>query len=126
MSLLPQGADYLRLVADVIGNTRFAFTTELDLQEGLVQLFEMRKFAFEREAVLSPTDRIDFLLPDGIGVEVKIDRSLTSVTRQLFRYAKHDRISGLILVTSRIRLLNLPSQLNGKTVLAVDLLRSVL
>jgi len=113
-------------VVDVLRSTKFAFATELDVQDGLGVLFVRERIDFEREVVLSPTDRIDFLLSDGIGIEVKIDRSLTSVTRQLFRYAKHERISTLILVTSRIRLLNLPSQLNGKPLLAIDLLRSVL
>jgi len=113
-------------IVNLVLKTKFSFGNELDVQDGLAELFTRNRVPFEREVVLSPADRIDFLLENGLGVEVKIDRSLTSVTRQLFRYAKDDRIQSLLLVTSRVRLLNMPSMLCGKPVLTVELLRSVL
>jgi hypothetical protein len=84
-----------------------------------------------REVRLSPQDRIDFIvtLPcsDGkqyrIGIEVKIQGAATGILRQLYRYARSDRVDALILASTRRTLLSgVPRSLYGKHI-AVALLR---
>lgn len=93
---------------------RYRFQNEDELQMGLVEVFTKASLPFQREVVISPGDRIDFLLESDIGIEVKVRGSLSSLTAQLFRYAQSDKISALILVTSRTFHLNFPGQLNHK------------
>jgi hypothetical protein len=50
---------------------------------------------------LSDEDRIDFMVLDCIGVEVKTKGSRMDIYRQLERYSKHDSVAGIILVTSK-------------------------
>ncbi len=79
----------------------------------------------EREARLSKTERIDFLVGTE-GVEVKVQGSVDAVIRQLTRYAKSERVSSLILVTSKVTLARVPSELNGKPVRVAALLGGIL
>ena len=72
----------------------------------------------EREAHLGPGDIIDFLV-GSVGIEVKIDGSLSSITRQLHRYAQYERIGSLILMTTRMKHLRLPDEMNGKPLVVI-------
>jgi hypothetical protein len=49
-----------------------------------------------------------------IGIEVKTQGGLSPLLHQLHRYAQHEEIDELILVTSRIQLARLPEIINGK------------
>jgi hypothetical protein len=100
---------------------RYSFTNERALQDGIAQALYQRGIQFDREVRLSDEDRPDFMV-DGIAVEVKVDGSLSAVTRQLQRYAQHKRVRALLLVTSLGRLANLPEELSGKPVVALSLL----
>lgn len=75
----------------------------------------------EREVRLDAHDRIDFLTASGIGVEVKVDGSLSEVTRQLHRYAQHDRIRALVLATTKAKHIPVPRELSGKPVCVVHM-----
>lgn len=66
-----------------------------------------------REYALSPEDRVDFFL-DGEALEVKVSGSVSQVLRQLHRYAQHEAVTSLILVTTRMVHRNLPSIIHGK------------
>lgn len=90
--------------------------TEAVLQEVIAAAFTEAGIPFEREVCLSAKDRIDFLCGGELGVEVKIDGGISDVTRQLHRYAQSERITRLILVSTRLRLLTIPRALNGKPV----------
>jgi hypothetical protein len=102
----------------------FRFGTELELQDGIARALTDRGVSFRREVVLSKRDRIDFMLDDGIGVEVKIDGSVSALTRQVFRYAELPDIRGLLVVVSAIRLANLPSQIGTKPVSCFRVMRA--
>jgi hypothetical protein len=112
--------DRLRAVLD----RRYRFTDEKELQEGIARVLTLERLAFERELVLGSKDRVDFMV-GAIGVEVKIGGGLAAVTRQLHRYAQHDRVEELLLVSSRMQLANLPPTLNGKPVRVLALLTGV-
>lgn len=99
-----------------IHNTAFRFQSELELQDGIAIL--LGTDPQQREVVLGPKDRIDFLL-GGIGIEVKTDGSLTAIMRQLHGYAQYDAVRSLILVTNRARHRPCPGRMNGKMVTVV-------
>jgi hypothetical protein len=105
--------------ADVVLALRgvnFRFVSEAELQEGIARVLTERGLAFEREVKLAAADRIDFLVGT-VGIEVKVDGPLSALTRQIYRYAKHDRIDGLLVVSSLNRLaFGMPAAINGKPV----------
>jgi hypothetical protein len=100
--------------------------TEKVLQDAIAASFTEAKIRFEREAILSRGDRIDFVVfgaaGEEVGIEVKIDGSLAEVTRQLHRYAQHERLTSLILVTTRATHRGAPREFNGKTIHVLHLL----
>lgn len=97
----------------------FAGTNEYVVQDAIEKLLRDRALDYRREHVLSVGDRIDFLVGD-VGVEVKIDGGKGAVLRQLFRYAVHPGIAGLVLVTTRAKhLQGLPPTIFKKPVVGV-------
>lgn len=110
----------LERLASVLHGYRYLSATETDLQDGVAAVLTERRIAFERERALGDQDRIDFFLPTAdIGIEVKIHGSWQEVARQLGRYARHDAVQGLILVTTRSSHMLVPSELNGRPVVTV-------
>ncbi len=101
---------------------RYRYANEKDLQAGIESALLAGGFAFEREVRLAPGDVADFMVEPGICVEIKIDGGISALTRQLHRYAQHDAVQGIVLVTSRSRLTNLPEVLNAKPLLCFIIL----
>lgn len=99
----------------LLAGYRFRPAGELDLQEALARIFEAEGLQVLREHRLSSRDVVDFFLPDGVAVEVKVTGGTLDVARQLQRYAEHQEVLALVLVTTRRRLaLELPDELGGK------------
>ncbi len=114
------------LVAGYLGRYRFAFTEgEKELQAGIAAALEACGLPFDPEFRLGPRDVVDFFVDERLGVECKVDGSLKDVLLQLMRYAQHDRIAGLILVSSRLKHRHLPPILNGKPLVFVPVLRGI-
>lgn len=106
---------------------RFNYTNERDLQDGIQQVFETLDEPFEREYVLSKADRLDFYWPNQkVGVEVKIDHALSALTRQIHRYVQHEDIRGVLVVTGKLRLNAIPTEINKKPVYLHSLATSLL
>lgn len=114
-------------VASTLVGFRFRFKDEKELQAGVFQVLTEMGQPFVPEYELTKQDRIDFFLPvEGTGIEVKTNDSrggagLAAVTRQLWRYAKSAEIKELILVTTRAKHRDLPSEILGKPLLVVYL-----
>lgn len=111
-------------IAKLFYSTAFRFCDELTLQCGIERLLTLHQVGHTREVILSPKDRIDFMV-DRIGIEVKVDSPLTSVQRQLWRYAEHECIDSLILVTTRSAHKQLPNELLNKPLLVVHILAGI-
>lgn len=103
----------------VLRSHRFNEATEDQLQLGVAAALSSCGVAFEREVRLTAADRIDFMV-GSVGVECKIDGSLPALIRQLFRYAQSERVSELVLLTTRVRLSRVPDAMNGKPVSVVS------
>jgi hypothetical protein len=104
-------------IALLIGDPRlrYSYTHEIELHRGIGQVLADAGEVTDREVILGPRDRIDFLLPDGVGIEVKVAGQAGDVLRQLVRYAASPRVAGLLLVTTRRRhVQGLPTAVAGK------------
>ncbi len=67
----------------------------------------------EREYRLSARDVPDFLVDNGIVIELKVKGAARAqITKQLERYARHDRVSALILLSNVA--MSLPAMIGGK------------
>jgi hypothetical protein len=106
----------LDAVAGWLSQYRFASASEAMLQQAVSVALSEAGLAFERERSLSHRDRIDFYCDGKVGIECKIDGSVTEVIRQLLRYAESEEIEGLVLVTSRAKHRRMPPTLGGKPV----------
>lgn len=91
-------------------------TSEKDLQAALWNQLKRSFPSATRETVLGPGDQVDFLVQD-VAVEVKVDGSPMEVMRQLQRYAMHEQVAAVVLVTTRAKHRGLPPTLRGKPVL---------
>jgi hypothetical protein len=106
-------------IATDLRRLRFRYCNEAELQDGIAGAMTNLEYNVLREVILTPQDRVDFLV-DGVGIEVKVKGPTAAVVRQLARYAQHDAIEALILVTTRLRH-QPPRELNGKQVIVVAL-----
>lgn len=109
-------------VAAVICKHRFRYDDEAELQECISEALFKAKVEHEREARLNERDRIDFLTAAGVGVEVKTKGSVTTIARQLSRYTESDKVTALMLVTTRAtHRARLPDELHGKPLFVLTL-----
>lgn len=108
-------------LCEKLSSTKFNFSNELELQSGIEELLKSLIVDYQKEVILTPKDRIDFLVGK-IGIEVKVDGAANAVIRQLWRYAQQETIDELILVTTRSVHKYVPGTILGKTVYIVHLL----
>ncbi|HWJ71895.1 MAG TPA: hypothetical protein VNX29_01900 [Kaistia sp.] len=103
----------LMVLRNAVERARVDLSTEKRAQADLEATFDAIRPAgrVRREVRLSNEDIIDFVV-DGVGVEVKIGGSAPAIYRQLRRYAEHEDIRALLLVTSVA--MSLPAQILGK------------
>ena len=99
----------------VLVASRFAAAPEASLQGAIALALGEAGIEFEREVELGPGSRIDFLA-GGVGIEVKVDGSLSDVTRALHRYAASEKVTALVLATTRFRHRGVPREVQGKQV----------
>lgn len=109
---------------EYLAGFRYDLTSEDSIQRGIERVLEVFGLSFEREFRLSGADRLDFLV-DGIAIEVKRQGSRQDLLRQLSRYAQHEAVRELLVVTARLQLSDLPSELHGKPLDCLSLLGSI-
>lgn len=113
MNLWPQS------IADLIRRNRLDLTEEKRTQADLEKVFTDAKVPFEREKRLSKKEIVDFLCYGNLAVEVKIGGSRMEIYRQLERYAEHDVVTGLVLVSNVP--ITLPGLIKGKQAVVASL-----
>ena len=121
-----RAANLVDQIVKLLESAQLDCSSEAVLQEGIARVLGGAGIRAEREHQLSIHDRIDFFVKrEGVGIEVKIGGGLADVTRQLFRYADHDDVKRLVLVTSRLQLRGVPDKIFGKPVRVAALLGSL-
>ena len=109
-----------------LSRLRFRYATEKDLQDSFETVFRERGIPFRREVEISKRDRLDFLLDDGIALEVKIKGSLPELVRQIARYARHESVREILVVGTPRWIPQVPAAIEGKPVYGLRLVGSLL
>jgi len=106
-------------VATLIRSARIDLSTEKSAQACIEHLLSVAGIEYQREHRLSDADIVDFLI-DGVAVEVKLKSAgKKSVYSQLCRYARHESVKAIILVSNLS--MGLPEQIEGKDAYLVKL-----
>lgn len=108
-------------LAGIIKGFRYSYSGEKELQDGIAAALDSSGVEYSREFPLSAADRLDFMV-GMIAVEVKIKGTRADALRQIHRYAQHDAVGGIVVVTTKARHLDMPTSLNGKPVCVASLL----
>lgn len=101
----------IRQISGLVESTRCNLSDEKKTQAQLELAFVQAGFTVSREHRLSAQDIADFVI-DGVAVEVKIKGQRQAIFRQLERYAAHDEVQSILLVTAVS--MQLPDTINGK------------
>lgn len=100
-------------------------TRETSLHELVADALAGAGVAFEREVRLGPRERIDFLAEGGVGIECKKGKpNGPSLLRQITRYAAHERVVSIVVVTAWERHVRVPGEILGKPATVVGLNRN--
>ena len=89
---------------------------EYTLQRDIQTVLDQNRISYQKECLLAPRNRVDFLVEGGIAIEVKCGRqkpNLTRVLAQLHRYAASEQVCALLLLVER-NLVGVPKQIEGK------------
>lgn len=105
-------------IASTITEHRFRYCTEAELQQGIHAALASCGLPVRREVRLSSADIVDFMV-GSVAIEIKVAGALGDVVRQLTRYARHDQVSDLVLVTTRAAHRAVPHDLAGTPVRTV-------
>lgn len=93
---------------------------EYEIQNEVAKVLGLHNIKFQKEYTLGPRNRIDFLLDNGIGIEVKKGKpNKVKVINQLERYSRFNKITALILIIERS--MDIPSIINDKPCFSIGL-----
>lgn len=111
------------MIAETLRRHRYVASSEAQFQAGASSALDALGWTYEREHRLGPRDVIDFAVrmphtpgaPEQfVGVELKQRGSMAMVAAQLSRYAAHDSIGALVLLTTKASHRFLPASIGGK------------
>lgn len=100
-------------IMGLLAKLRLPLSNEKRLQAAIAEEFDAAGIVYEREARLSAKDIPDFMI-GAIATEIKIKGSKREIFHQVERYAQHDRVKELILVSNVA--MGFPPEINGKPV----------
>lgn len=110
-------------IRNLLTSYRLPTSTEDELQLAIAKLLTDARVPFHREHRLDEKSRLDFFLPAaGLAIEVKTKGGWADVIRQMMRYAEHDCVTEILLVSTRAVHRNMPKTLNEKPILVASLL----
>jgi hypothetical protein len=118
-SIMPRidAVRWIDLISESLSKYTFNFSNEKQLQSGMSKIFTLMNEQFISEYKLSEEDIVDFYWPaQKVAVEVKIGGSLSGLTRQIHRYAQHEAILGILVVSSKMKLISLPEEISRKPI----------
>lgn len=99
----------------IFAGYRYTHTNEALLQQAIWQILTENRIEFLQEYHITQFDRPDFFV-SGIAIELKVNGTTSEVTRQLDRYAAHESVTEIILITTRSKHRKCAGHLRGKKV----------
>ena len=107
-------------IVDILRTARLRASSEAQLQLSIAERLNQFEgdFSYKREVILSPKDRPDFIVDGGIVIEAKTKCARRTIWRQIARYAEHECVTALILVTGTA--LGVPPTASGKPIFYVS------
>lgn len=103
--------------------TPFVMKDEKSVQAAIAVILDSHGIEYKREVKLSETDIVDFMLPGGVAVEVKLNKAQKrEIYRQCKRYCEHEQVKVIVLMTATI--MGFPPEIEGKPAYYVSLGRS--
>lgn len=109
-------------VAALLRGYRFYYSNEEKLQRGITEALREVGLEVEREVRLpGRRGRIDMLVDERIGIEVKVKCPLAQLERQVRRYLSAEQIEGIVVVAMTPRHYGLPTEIAGKPVEVVSI-----
>ncbi|MGL5398150.1 MAG: hypothetical protein ACRDBQ_23230 [Shewanella sp.] len=109
-------------VLKIISTTKLNAVIEKVAQKELEDSFINNGISVEREYKLSQRDIVDFSVKTELGlvvIELKIKAKRMSIFRQLCRYAKHDEVAAVVLLTGTA--MRLPALIENKPAAVISL-----
>jgi hypothetical protein len=114
-------------IVDLLVRSRFNFSCERELQDGIETALASAGIAYKRECP-SPAGRYDFVTVPPVAsivIEVKIGGSAMDCMRQISRYLDQMNVDAVIVVGTPSWLGSIPDGICGKPVRAVRLIGSM-
>lgn len=111
--------ELIRKVVSLIRETPLVMNNEKRLQDEIEKVFLESGVPCRREVDLGGGDVIDFMLPSGVGLEVKIKEGKRAIYRQCKRYCSHAQVTNLVLVSGTAT--GFPEEIHGKPCYVVSL-----
>ena len=108
----PSAVQLSRVISSIVQRGRFDLSDEKRTQTQLADALTAAGLPFAREHALSEGDVVDFLVAGILAVELKIKGSKKAIFRQLERYAGHDCVHAILLVSALA--IPLPATIKGK------------
>lgn len=109
-------------IADALGRYSFSAHDEHRMYHLLEGVLTDAGLAFVREHRLDAKSRLDFWFPElRTAMEVKVQGAPHRVLAQVRRYAEHEAVSAVLLVSTLAKLARTPETLAGKPARAVRL-----
>lgn len=108
-------------VRRLLSSVRLPIDSEKALQAAIEAHLTASGAAFEREVTLAPGDIVDFMV-GAVAVEVKIKGARRAIYRQCERYAAHDNVEAILLVTNVA--MGFPPEIGGKPTAVLHLGRA--
>lgn len=106
----------------LLGRYRYRVVSETELGVAIARILTSEGIAFEKERRLTPKLRIDFLLADGTGIELKTKGPTSSAWRQIHQYAMQEPVHRMLLVSTLKRhTIDIPDSFAGKPLAAIHL-----
>lgn len=111
----------IAIIMGVLSRARLPLNDEKRLQVEIEKLLASTGLHVRREVTLAAGDVVDFMADD-IAIEVKIKGQRRAILRQCERYAAHETVGAIILVTNVA--MGFPATLHGKPTAVLNLGRA--
>lgn len=112
----------MKPIAEALGRFSYMAHDEHRMYVLLEDILRSAGLTFVREHPLDKKSRLDFWFPDlRVAMEVKVRGAPHRVMSQITRYAEHETVGALLLVSSSPKLLRIPKTIGGKPARAVRL-----